>query len=638
MRLLSSVKCAAFALGVLLLFASPGTAQFRGQLYVSGLTHPVAFVQDPSNAGVQFVVEQAGTIRVVQGGTLLATRFLDLSGAVASGGERGLLSLAFPPGAAQSGRFFVTFVNTNGHTVVSRFRRSAGDPLVADPATRFDLQWSTGDRFISHPESLHYGGNLVFGADGYLYIGTGDGGEPNDASHQAQNISKLLGKMLRINVNVDDNDPEGLDVPADNPFVGGGAAPEIWSIGFRNPWRFSVDDPQRGGTGALLIADVGENAFEEINYEPAGRSARNYGWRNREGANIHETSLPPAFEPLTDPIFEYDHGAGRSITGGYVYRGAGIPSMVGRYVFGDFVRGRIWSIALTRDPMTGEATASDVRDHTTEISTGAAVRMISSFGVDSAGELYVVNYGDGTIVSLKRATGPAPALQIDMPFAGTRVRQPFTLSGWALDATAATPGIGTLHVWAFPMTGAAPQFLGVASYGGSRPDVAAFFGPQFDATGYNLSVKGLASGDWLIAVYGWVNVSANFTVVNSVLVTVEAAGLLAVDAPVAFSEVGSTFLLGGWAIDLGASSGTGVDTIHVWAFAADGSVPPRFVGVPQFVERPDVGAYFGQQFRFAGYNMLVSTLGPGTWDLYIFAHSVVSNAFDNTKVVRVTVR
>ena len=590
MHFLRSLKCAVSALGLLLLVASPSSAQFRGQVYVSGLSHPVAFVQDPGNASVQFVVEQDGTIRVVQGGTLLSTPFLDLSGSVATGGERGLLCLVFPPGGG-SGRFFVTFVNTDGNTVVSRFYRSAGDPLVADPATRFDLQWSTGDRFISHPEQYHYGGNLVFGADGYLYVGFGDGGEPNDASHQAQNLSKLHGKLLRINVNVDDSDPEGLDIPADNPFVGGTAAPEIWSVGLRNPWRFTLDDPARGGTGALLIADVGENAVEEIDYEPAGRGRRNYGWRNREGANEHDTSLPPAFEPLTDPIFEYDHGVGHSITGGYVYRGAAAPSLAGRYVFGDFVRGRIWSIALTIDPTSGEASASDLREHTAEINAGATVRMISSFGIDSTGELYVVNYGDGTIVALKAVTGPAapaPVIQIDTPFAGSRVRQPFTLSGWALDATAATPGINTLHVWAFPMTGAAPQFLGVANYGIGRPDVAAFFGSQFDATGYNLSVKGLASGDWLIAVYGWVNATQNFTVVNSVLVTVEASGLLVVDLPVAFSEVGSSFQLGGWAVDLGTRLGTGVDTIHVWAFSADGSVPPRFIGVPQFVDRPDV--------------------------------------------------
>ena len=248
MKFLRLLKCAVSALGVLLLFASSGSAQFRGQPYISGLTNPVAFIQDPANAGVQFVVERAGVIRVVHGGALLSTPFLDLSGGIGSGGERGMLSLAFPPGAAESGRFFVTFVNTDGNTVIARFRRSA-DPLVADPATRFDLLWSTGDRFIAHPETLHYGGNLVFGADGYLYIATGDGGEPDDATHQAQDLSKLHGKMLRINVGVGDGDPEGLDIPADNPFVGAAARPEIWAVGFRNPWKFSIDDPQRGGTG-----------------------------------------------------------------------------------------------------------------------------------------------------------------------------------------------------------------------------------------------------------------------------------------------------------------------------------------------------------------------------------------------------
>ena len=611
-------------------------AQFRGQLYVSGLTHPVAFVQDPSNASVQFVVELGGTIRVIQGGTLLSAPFLDLSGAVGSGGERGMLSLAFPPGAAESSRFFVTFVNTAGNTVVSRFYRSA-NPLVADASTRFDLQWSTGERFIAHPETLHYGGNLVFGAEGYLYIGTGDGGEPDDASHQAQSLSKLHGKLLRINVNVGDGDPEGLDIPPDNPFAGG-PVPEIWSIGLRNPWRFTLDDPQRGGSGALLIADVGENAVEEINYEPAGRGGRNYGWRNREGSISHDTSLPAAFEPLTNPIFEYDHGAGRSITGGYVYRGTAIPSMTGRYVFGDFVRGHIWSIALTRDPVSGEASAHDLREHTAEINAGAGVRMISSFGVDASGEIYVVNYGDGTIVALRPGqTTPAPMLRIDTPVAGMAVRQPFVLAGWALDATAPDPGIATLHVWGFPLAGGAPQFIGVANQGGNRPDVAAIFGPQFGPSGFHLPIKGLSVGPWLIAAYGWVNAAQSFSVVGTVQVNVEPAGLLAIDAPAAFSDVSSPFLLGGWAVDLAASTGTGVDTIHVWAFAADGSVPPQFVGVPQFLDRPDVAAYLGDQYRHSGFNMMVG-LSPGTWDLYVFAHSLVSNAFDNTKIVRVTVR
>jgi glucose/arabinose dehydrogenase len=638
MRFLRSLKCAASALALLLLAASPGSAQFRGQVYASGLTHPVAFVQDPGNASVQFVVEQAGTIRVLQNGTLLSTPFLDLSGSVATGGERGLLCLVFPPGAGGSGRFFVTFVNTDGNTVVSRFYRSAGDPLVADAGTRFDLQWSTGERFISHPGQYHYGGNLVFGVDGYLYVGLGDGGEPNDATHQAQDLSKLHGKLLRINVNVDDSDPEGLDVPADNPFVGGTAAPEIWSIGLRNPWRFSLDDPARGGTGALVLGDVGEDAFEEIDYEPAGRAGRNYGWRNREGANDHETSLPPAFEPLTDPIFEYDHGVGHSITGGFVYRGAAIPSMAGRYVFGDFVRGRIWSIALTIDPTTGDASASDLREHTAEVSAGAAVRMISSFGIDSTGELYVVNYGDGTIVSLKAVAQTAgPMIRIESPGAGAVVRQPFALAGWALDASAANAGIATLHVWAFPASGAAPQFLGVANYGDNRPDVAAIFGPQFGPTGYHLNVKGLAPGNWTIAVYGWVYAAQGFSIVATVPVVIVPAGMVAIDIPGNFSTVDSSFVIGGWAIDPAAPAGTGINTIHIWAFPADGAAPV-FLGVPSFGDRPDVTAAFGAQFQGAGYGLAVTALPPGSWYIVVYAQSSVSGQFDAVGVALVTVR
>ena len=212
------------------------------------------------------------------------------------------------------------------------------------------------------------------------------------------------------------------------------------------------------------------------------------------------------------------------------------------------------------------------------------------------------------------------------------------LSGWAIDASAATPGIATLHVWGFPIAGGNPQFLGVAHYGDASREVAAVYGAQFGSAGYHLNVSGLATGDWVIAVYGWVEATQSFSAVNWVIVSVQPGGLMVIDTPAPLADVPATFFLGGWAVDLGAVAGTGVDTIHVWAFAADGSVPPRFVGVPQFVERPDVASYLGQQFRRAGYNMIVSGLGPGEWDLYVFAHSSVSNAFDNVKIVRVTIR
>jgi len=389
-------------------------AQLRARVHASGLTQPLAFVQDPSDRGVQFVVQQNGRIRVIRGGVVLPTDFVDLSAAIVSGGEQGLLGLAFPPGAATSGRFFVNFTNRAGDTVVARLRRSPV-AVVADPASRFDLRWggAAGPAFIAQPFANHNGGHLAFGPDGYLYIGLGDGGSGNDPDHRAQNPAVLLGKMLRIDVSVDDAHPSGYQIPADNPFVRGGPAgvrAEIWSFGLRNPWRYSFDDPARGGTGALLIGDVGQNRFEEIDYEPANRGGRNYGWRNREGAHDNVTSRPPAFLPLVDPIHEYDRGVGQSVTGGYVYRGSALPaSFRGRYFFADFVQGRVFSIALTIDARD-EARASGLVEHTADLSNAGALGNVSSFGVDADGELYVVDYSTGRILKVigPSAAPPAP--------------------------------------------------------------------------------------------------------------------------------------------------------------------------------------------------------------------------------------
>jgi glucose/arabinose dehydrogenase len=385
-------------------------AQVRARVYASGFAVPVAFVQDPADRSVQFVVQQNGRIRVIRSGAVLPTDFVDLSAAIVSGGEQGLLGLAFPPGAAASGRFFVNFTNRSGDTVVARLRRST-DPIVADPASRFDLRWggATGPAFVAQPFANHNGGHLAFGPDGYLYIGLGDGGSANDPGDRAQNPGELLGKMLRIDPGVADAHPSGYQVPADNPFLGGapaGVRPEIWSFGLRNPWRYSFDDPARGGTGALVIGDVGQNRFEEIDYEPANRGGRNYGWRNREGAHDNVTSRSPAFLPLVVPIHEYDHGVGQSVTGGYVYRGGALPtSFRGRYFFADFVQGRVFSIALTIDA-GGEARASDLVEHTAALSNAGALGNISSFGVDADGELYLVGYSTGRII---KVIGPPAA-------------------------------------------------------------------------------------------------------------------------------------------------------------------------------------------------------------------------------------
>jgi glucose/arabinose dehydrogenase len=391
-----SLVCLAMLWGPL---APDALAQLSVRPYASGFSAPIAFVQDPTDRDVQFVVEQGGRIRTVRNGIVQPADFLNLSSVISSGGERGLLGLAFAPNTA-SGRFFVNFTDPAGNTVVARFRRSV-NPLVADASSRFDLRWGgpAGAAFIAQPFANHNGGNLVFGADGYLYIGLGDGGSGDDPENHAQTPGDLLGKMLRIDVSVADSDAIGYRIPSNNPFAAGpaGTRPEIWSFGLRNPWRYTFDDPARGGTGALIIGDVGQNRFEEVDYEPAGAGGRNYGWRIREGVHDNVTLLPPATPILTEPIHEYTHDIGASITGGYVYRGRALGNAYrGRYFFADFVSGRLWSIPLAISG-SGEATAGDRIDHTPEF---GGVGNISSFGTDSDGELYVVSYSSGTVFKL----------------------------------------------------------------------------------------------------------------------------------------------------------------------------------------------------------------------------------------------
>lgn len=390
-------------LGVVVVSASlaaGATPQLKLETYVTGLSLPVHMVQDPTMPNVQYVLQQRGRIRVIQNGNLLGTDFLDLTGIVStSGSERGLLGMAFDPNYATNRRFYVNFTNTSGNTVIARFKRSENDPLRADPSSRFDFLFGS-NRFIIQDFSNHNGGTLMFGPDGMLYIGMGDGGSAGDPNNRAQTPNSYLGKMLRLDVNVPDTDNVGYRIPADNPFLDGDpitALGEIWAFGLRNPWKFTFDNPQMGGTGALLIADVGQNSWEEINYEPANRGGRNYGWSIREGLHPFNTGRQPAYTPLTDPIWEYSHSVGASITGGYVYRGTMLGcEFFGRYFYGDFVSRRLFSIALVIDPNTGEATATNEIEHTADVGGTGLVGSLSSFGVDANGELYLVDY-NGTI-------------------------------------------------------------------------------------------------------------------------------------------------------------------------------------------------------------------------------------------------
>ena len=374
-------------------------AQLRTRVQAAEFINPTAFVPDPTDRDTQFVVQQDGRILSVRSG-VTRSALLDLRSEVVSGGEQGLLGLAFQPNAPE--RLFVNFTNRAGHTVVARFRRAA-DPAVADAGSRFDLRWNGagGATYIQQPFANHNGGHLAFGPEGFLYVGLGDGGAADDPGNRAQSRTELLGKMLRVDVGVPDSDPIGYRIPSDNPFAAGPARPEIWAFGLRNPWRYSFDDPARGGTGALVIADVGQGRWEEVDYEPANHGGRNYGWRNREGAHDNVTSQAPAYLPLVEPIHEYDHSVGQSITGGYVYRGTALgPAFQGRYFFADFIRGRVWSLGLLIDPSTHEARAGSLIEHTAELGGFSTLGNISSFAVDAAGELYIVSHSRGVILKI----------------------------------------------------------------------------------------------------------------------------------------------------------------------------------------------------------------------------------------------
>jgi Glucose / Sorbosone dehydrogenase len=244
-------------------------ADLRLQRLALGVPSLIAYVEDPATPGTFFAVSQTGVIRVVQDGVVREAPFLDLRADVSSGGERGLLGLAFPSDAAASGRLFVNFTNRAGHTVIARFTRSPDEPLRALRESRFDLEWGDGRRLIEQPFSNHNGGHLAFGPDGYLYIGLGDGGSANDPRNLAQTLTTALGKMLRIDVSVPDDDSRGYVVPSDNPFLDRrNVLPEIWALGYRNPWRYTFDDVGEGATGALIVGDVGQGLA------PAGATTR----------------------------------------------------------------------------------------------------------------------------------------------------------------------------------------------------------------------------------------------------------------------------------------------------------------------------------------------------------------------------
>jgi hypothetical protein len=331
-----------------------------------------------------FITEQAGRIVIFEGTRVLPTPFLDIRPLVRSGDEQGMLGLAFHPRYLQNGFFYVNYTNTAGDTVIARYSVSTTNPNIANPASAVVLLR------IDQPFPNHNGGQLKFGPDGYLYIGMGDGGSGGDPLNHAQNLQSLLGKMLRIDV---DRTLPGLQyaIPDDNPFRNHPTARrEIWSLGLRNPWRFTFDRL----TGDMFIADVGQNAWEEVSFQPGtSGGGENYGWRIMEGAHCYPPGASCSASGLVLPILEYGRQQGDcSVTGGYRYRGMDYPRMHGFYFYGDYCTGRIWA-----------ATQQGDGSWTTEPVLNAGVN-ITTFGEDFVGELYVAGHGG----AIYRITDIAP--------------------------------------------------------------------------------------------------------------------------------------------------------------------------------------------------------------------------------------
>ncbi|PZU90957.1 MAG: cadherin [Chryseobacterium sp.] len=335
-------------------------------------SNPVEIVASPTNDNRLFVVQQSGTIRILNtNGTFETNNFLNITDRVNFSGEMGLLGLAFHPQFATN-RYFYVYYNRAGRTItVSRFTANSSNPNTADPATEKVLL------SIEKPFTNHNGGSIHFGADGYLWISTGDGGSGGDPNNNGQNKNSLLGKLLRIDVNSENS----YNVPADNPFVGIDGADEIWSYGLRNGWKFSFDRT----TNNIWIADVGQNLIEEINRVPAASAGINYGWRCYEGNNAYNTAGCANASTMIFPVVDYDHSGGKcSITGGYVYRGNLYTDLIGKYIFADYC-----------------STQIGILDNTTITWTSAfSGNNFTTFGEDNQKQLYVAAQ-NGKIFKIK---------------------------------------------------------------------------------------------------------------------------------------------------------------------------------------------------------------------------------------------
>jgi glucose/arabinose dehydrogenase len=353
--------------------------------FVSGLASPLGMEAPNDGTARLFVVQQGGQIRIIQNGALVATPFLDVSSntGFVSGGEEGLLGLAFHPSFGTNRRFFVYYtrsVSGQVQSVFSEYAASAANPNLADASSERIML------IVNQPFDNHKGGQLAFGPDGFLYIGLGDGGSGGDPQGNGQNLQMLLGKILRIDINGAFAPGKQYAIPPDNPFVSGGGLPEIWAYGLRNPWRFSFDR----ASGKLFAGDVGQDSFEEVDIITKGG---NFGWNKMEASHCYPPGSMCSTAGLILPIMEYAHNAagGSAIIGGFVYHGSAVSGLAGDYVFGDLSSGHVWAGA---EDMSGNWNQTLVLTH---------ALTVSSFGQDTAGELYLLDYGNGAVLRIVAA-------------------------------------------------------------------------------------------------------------------------------------------------------------------------------------------------------------------------------------------
>ena len=358
---------------------NPSSVTLSLSRVATGLSAPVGIANARDGSGRLFVVEQAGRIRIVKGSTVLATPFLDIHSGVSCCGERGLLGLAFHPSYRTNGKFYVNYTDVNGNTVIAEYHRSTTSANRASTRGRVLMR-------VTRPYANHNGGGLAFGPDGFLYIGLGDGGSGGDPGNRAQRVDTHLGKMLRIDVN-HSTSTLPYAIPSSNPYVGRYGYDQIWSIGLRNPWRFSFDR----ANGDLWIGDVGQDRFEEIDRarrSSGGGRGVNFGWRVMEARACYLPATGCNTSGKAMPLTYYSHSLGCAVIGGYVYRGPAYPLLRGAYLFGDYCSGRIWAV----DAGGGAQFPHQMLDTSLTI---------SSFGEGETGELYLTDLGSGALYRIR---------------------------------------------------------------------------------------------------------------------------------------------------------------------------------------------------------------------------------------------